>query len=33
MSCIRESELLDALGRGFVGDELNGHVASCESCT
>ena len=33
MNCVRESELLDALVRGFVGDELNGHVASCESCT
>ena len=33
MSCVRESELLDALGRGFVGAELDEHVASCGSCT
>ena len=31
--CEREDELLDALGRGFVDSELEGHVASCDSCT
>jgi len=30
--CPREDELLDALGRGFVGDELNAHAAACASC-
>lgn len=33
MNCIREQELLDALGRGFVGEELESHVASCASCS
>jgi hypothetical protein len=32
MNCHREDELLDALGRGFVGPELEAHVASCEVC-
>lgn len=32
MNCARENELLDALGRGFVGTELESHVASCEAC-
>ncbi|HKO55414.1 MAG TPA: hypothetical protein VJ276_06010 [Thermoanaerobaculia bacterium] len=32
MNCHREDELLDALGRGFVGPELEAHVASCEAC-
>lgn len=31
--CIREEELLDALGRGFVGAELDAHVSSCTSCS
>lgn len=31
--CQREDELLDALGRGFAGAELEAHVASCHSCT
>lgn len=31
-SCPREDELLDALGRGFVGDELAAHVRECASC-
>jgi predicted anti-sigma-YlaC factor YlaD len=31
-TCPREGELLDALGRGFVGAELAAHVASCPSC-
>lgn len=30
--CIRENELLDALGRGFIGADLEEHVQSCESC-
>jgi hypothetical protein len=30
--CPREDELLDALGRGFVGAELEAHVGSCEAC-
>lgn len=30
--CPREDELVDALGRGFVGPELEAHVAGCESC-
>ncbi|MBV9495226.1 MAG: hypothetical protein JOZ54_13340 [Acidobacteria bacterium] len=32
MTCQREDELLDALARGFLGDELAAHVASCASC-
>jgi hypothetical protein len=31
--CQREHELLDALGRGFVGPELEQHVASCSDCS
>ena len=31
--CQREDELLDALERGFVGAELDAHVASCPFCT
>lgn len=30
--CPREEELLDALGRGFVGTELEAHAAACPSC-
>jgi hypothetical protein len=30
--CPREDELLEALGRGFVGAELAAHAASCPSC-
>jgi predicted anti-sigma-YlaC factor YlaD len=30
--CPREDELLDALQRGYVGDELREHAASCISC-
>ena len=30
--CLCEDELLDALGRGFVGAEMEVHVASCSSC-
>lgn len=31
--CPYEDELLDALGRGFVGAELVAHVETCRSCT
>lgn len=31
--CPREDELLDAMGRGFIGEELTAHVVTCESCT
>lgn len=30
--CHREDELLDSLGRNFVGPELESHAASCPSC-
>ena len=30
--CEREAELLDALGRGFVGAELDAHTAACNAC-
>ena len=33
MICQREDELLDALGRGFVGPELTAHVDQCPSCS
>ena len=33
MNCVRESELLDALGRGFVGEELDAHVIACDACS
>jgi predicted anti-sigma-YlaC factor YlaD len=33
MSCPREDELLEALERGFVGAELDEHVAACASCS
>lgn len=32
-TCPLEGDLLDALGRGFVGAELAEHVASCPSCS
>jgi hypothetical protein len=32
MTCVREDELLDALDRGYVGDELALHVTSCAAC-
>ncbi|MBW3670247.1 MAG: hypothetical protein KY432_01095 [Acidobacteria bacterium] len=32
-SCHRESELVDSLGRGFVGSELEAHVENCSSCS
>jgi predicted anti-sigma-YlaC factor YlaD len=31
--CHRESDLLDALGRGYIGAELEEHVATCSSCS
>lgn len=31
--CEREDELLDALGRGWVGEELAAHVADCDACS
>jgi hypothetical protein len=31
--CHREDELLDALGRGYVGAELAAHIESCASCS
>lgn len=31
--CPREDELLDALGRGYVGAELDTHAASCTLCS
>jgi predicted anti-sigma-YlaC factor YlaD len=31
--CPRETELLDALGAGFVGDELESHIATCAACS
>ena len=30
--CPREDELLDALGTGFVGAELESHLATCATC-
>lgn len=33
MSCAWESELLDALQRGYVGADLKAHVSECESCS
>ena len=31
--CHREGELLNALGRGFVGPELDAHSAGCAACS
>lgn len=31
-ACEREDELLDALGVGFIGEELESHIASCAAC-
>ena len=31
--CQREDELLESLGRNFVGPELESHVAACTSCS
>ena len=33
VTCPREDELLDALGAGFVGAELDAHVHECASCS
>jgi predicted anti-sigma-YlaC factor YlaD len=33
MICQREDELLDALGRGYVGAELERHVQTCDACS
>ena len=33
VTCPREDELLDALGAGFVGAELEAHVQECASCS
>lgn len=32
-TCPREDELLDALGAGFIGDELESHIATCAACS
>lgn len=32
-TCVREPELLDALGRGYVGAELTEHVDACAACS
>lgn len=31
--CAREDELLDALGRGFTGADLDAHLAGCAECS
>ena len=31
-ACSRETELLDALGAGFIGGELESHIATCAAC-
>lgn len=30
--CPREDELLDALGAGFIGEELESHTRTCAAC-
>lgn len=30
--CPREKELLDALGAGFIGAELESHIGTCAAC-
>jgi predicted anti-sigma-YlaC factor YlaD len=30
--CPREDELLEALGAGFIGEELESHIATCAAC-
>ena len=32
-ACPREDELLDALGAGFIGDELESHIRTCAACS
>ena len=31
-ACPREDELLDALGAGFIGEELEAHITTCAAC-
>jgi predicted anti-sigma-YlaC factor YlaD len=31
-TCPREGELLDALGAGFIGEELEAHISACAAC-
>jgi len=31
-ACPREDELLDALGAGFLGQELESHIRTCTAC-
>ena len=31
--CSREDELLEALGRGYLGQELESHTTSCTACS
>ncbi len=31
-ACPREDELLDALGAGFIGEELGSHITTCAAC-
>jgi predicted anti-sigma-YlaC factor YlaD len=31
-TCLREDELLDALGAGFIGEELEAHIKTCAAC-
>ena len=31
-ACPREDELLDALGAGFIGEELEAHIRTCAAC-
>jgi predicted anti-sigma-YlaC factor YlaD len=31
-ACPREDELLDALGAGFIGEELKSHITTCAAC-
>jgi hypothetical protein len=33
MNCSHEDELLDALERGYLGADLEAHVAGCASCS
>ena len=33
MTCLYEDELIDSLGRGFIGADLADHVKSCSSCS
>ncbi|HUP46993.1 MAG TPA: hypothetical protein VM779_15915 [Thermoanaerobaculia bacterium] len=32
-TCHREDELLDALSRGLIGPELEGHIGGCAACS